>query len=215
MLTLADMRSLKVHDQFVSYAHAYRSASAMLCRQMETDDTGYTWPHATVILMLAAHAVELFLKGALQKRTGMIIETHDIQQLSEKYREAFQDAAFAWDIPFAIPLSETEQIAQAKELWPEIDQAAYKESIKAAPKPSVLYRYPKTFPSKEEKKKGVKGPQEWRGAYGFTTPTEFLTTLDQLGQDFNRLKLELDKLPDPPHGRPSPSSNPSCSPERK
>lgn len=199
MLTLADTRSLKVHDQFLCYAYAYRSASATLCRQMKNDDTRSTWPHATVILMLAAQAVELFLKGALLKRAGEIQATHDIQQLSEKYRETFQDAAFAWDIPFAIPLSETEQIAQAKELWPDIDEAAYKKFIQAAPKPSVLYRYPKTFPSKEDREKGDTGPQEWRGAYGFTTPTEFLTTLDKLERDFNRLKLELDKLPDPSH----------------
>lgn len=186
MLTLADIANLDTHDQFFSYADAYRSASAMLCRQMKQDDTYYTWSHAAVVLMLAAHAVELFLKGALLKRTGKIIETHNIQRLAEKYRETFQETALTWDILFANPLSETELIILMKEEWPEINEVQLKQSIAATPDPSILYRYPVDKPGKD-----------WRGHYGFTTPTEFLATLDQLGQDFQRIKSALDKLPDP------------------
>ena len=184
MLTLADINHLEVPDQLFSYAEAYRFASALLCRKVESNDTFYTWPHASVTLMLAAHAVELFLKGALLKRKIKISGTHNIQKLAEEYRKAFQDAAFAWEIPFANPLSETELIALMKEQWPDTDEAKLKESIAATPHPSIVYRYPVS-----------KDGKEWRGLYGFT-PTGFLPVLDQLELDFKRLRSELDKLAD-------------------
>lgn len=183
MLTLADIKHLEVPEQLFSYADAYRSASVLLCRKVESYDTFYNWPNATVVLMLAAHAVELFLKGALLKRKVKITLTHNIQQLAEKYRETFQEEAFAWDIPFATPLSETELIAQMKRLSPDLDETKLKEFIAATPQPSILYRYP------------VNGSKEWRGVYGFT-PTEFLSTLDQMERDFKRLRFDLDKLAD-------------------
>lgn len=182
MLTLADMNSQEVPDQLLNYADAYRSASVLLCRKVESDNTSYTWPHASVVMMLASHAVELFLKGALLKRKIKISGTHNIQKLAEKYRETFQDAAFAWEIPFANPLSETELIAQMKQSWPDIDVAELKKSIAATPDPSILYRYPVS-----------KDGKEWRGLYGFT-PAGFLPRLNQLELDFKRLKSELDKL---------------------
>ena len=182
MLTLADINHLEVPDQLFSYAEAYRAASVILCRKVENDDTLYTWPHATVILMLAAHAVELFLKGALLKRGVEISRTHNVQQLAEKYRETFQDAAFAWEIPFANPLSETELIAQIKQLWPQINETELRRSIATTPAPSILFRYPVN-------NEGM----EWRGVYGFTS-NGFLPRLEQLERDFRRLRLELDKL---------------------
>ncbi len=60
MLTLSDISHLKVPDQFFGYADAFLSGSALLCRKVERDDTFYTWPHASTVLMLAAHGVELF-----------------------------------------------------------------------------------------------------------------------------------------------------------
>ncbi len=183
MITLADIRHQDPSEQLFSYAEVYRSASVVLCHRIAGDETFYTWPNATVVLMLAAHAVELFLKGALLKRKIEISRTHDIQQLAEKYREKFPEPIYAWNIPFANPLSEKEVIANMKQLWPDIDEVKLKESMDLAPDPSILYRYPVN-----------KAGKEWPGAYGFTTPTEFLSTLDQLERDFNRLRLKLSKL---------------------
>lgn len=193
MITLADIRHLEPPEQLFSYAEAYRSASVLLCHRIAGEETFYTWPNATVVLMLAAHAVELFLKGALLKRKVMISRTHDIQQLAENYREKFPEPTFAWNIPFATPLSETEVIANMKQLWSDIDEVKLKESMDLAPDPSILYRYPVTIT--KDKATGAKRIEEWWGAYGFT-PTGFLPVLDQLEQDFNRLRLELNKLSD-------------------
>lgn len=185
MITLADIHHLDPPEQLFSYAEAYRSASVVLCHRITGNETFCTWPNATVVLMLAAHAVELFLKGALLKKKVMISRTHDIQQLAEKYREKFPELMFDWNIPFANPRSEKEVIANMKQLWPDIDEVKLKESMDLAPDPSILYRYPVN-----------KAGKEWPGVYSFTTPTEFLSTLAQLERDFNRLRLELSKLAD-------------------
>jgi hypothetical protein len=87
MLTLSDIRHLKVSDQFFSYADDFLSGSALLCSKVESDDTFYTWPHASTVLMLAAHSVELFLKGALLKRKVEIWRTHNINRLEQTRRE--------------------------------------------------------------------------------------------------------------------------------
>lgn len=179
MLTLSEFNHLDEPDQFFGYAEAYRYASDQLCRRMESDDSLYTWPNASVILMLAAHAVELFLKGALLKR-NVEMGGHDIQQLAEKYREVFTEPELAWDFPFASPLSRTETIASMKQQWPDIDEAKLKEFMETAPAPSILYRYPV-----------YRSGKKWRTLCGFTTATEFLSTLDQVDQDFKRIKLLL------------------------
>lgn len=180
MLTLSDFNHLDEPDQFFGYAEAYLSASDQLCRRMESDDTFYTWPNAATILMLAAHAVELFLKGALLKKQVNIVG-HNIQQLAEEYRQVFTESELTWDIPFANPLSRTEQIAFMKQEWPDIDEDRLKKSIEAALEPSVLYRYPL-----------YRSGKKWRTLCGFTTATDFLTTLDQMNQDFTRIRMHLD-----------------------
>jgi hypothetical protein len=54
--------------------------------------------------MLAAHATELFIKGALLTSDPTAIpEHHRIDELSAEYRKRFPNqAAFEWDIPFGI-----------------------------------------------------------------------------------------------------------------
>lgn len=68
MLTHSEIGHLTVPEQLFDFANAYRSASAILCEKFESADVTFcTWPNAAVVLMLAAHAVELFLKGTLLK----------------------------------------------------------------------------------------------------------------------------------------------------
>lgn len=63
MIVDSEIRHLSVPARFFAYANAYRSAAVALYQQMATDRESCSWPNASVVLMLAAHAVELFLKG--------------------------------------------------------------------------------------------------------------------------------------------------------
>lgn len=183
MLTHSDIGHLPVPDQLFEYANAYRRSSSVLCEKFESshDVTFHTWPHAAVVLMLAVHAVELFLKGALLKRNVNVWSySHNLDKLAAKYRETFQgEPAFTWDIPFASTLTETEWIALMKQLHPDIKEADLKGMISATPNPSILYRYPVN-----------KVGKEWPGLYGFTPP-EFNQILSQLECDFDRIRSQM------------------------
>lgn len=83
-------------QRFVLYAHAYLNSAQLSCEQMAAHEAQRTWPNATVVLMLAAHSVELFLKGAILGRESHAkVGGHRINLLSEKYRQLYPEPAFA------------------------------------------------------------------------------------------------------------------------
>jgi hypothetical protein len=187
-VTNANIQYLQEPEQMFAYADAYRSAAAAMCGQMTAEATHYTWPNAVVILMLAAHAVELFLKGALLKRNpaANVRQTHNIGVLSAKYRLQFPEPSFEWDIPFSFGLPEAEWIELMKELVPratEVEAKGMREEMRkrlsARPSPSVLYRYPTD-----------NSGTAWSGDEGFE-PHSFLTLLDHVEKDFKRIKSHL------------------------
>ena len=56
-------------QRYFEYAKAYLQASIDVCLRMLNDEEQSTWPNASVALMLAAHSVELFFKGAILVKT--------------------------------------------------------------------------------------------------------------------------------------------------
>lgn len=188
-ITYSEIQHLQEPEQLFAYADAYRSAAATMCQQMTSNATRSTWPNAVVVLMLTAHAVELFLKGALLKRSPAASErytTHRIDILSAKYRLQFREPSFEWDIPFSSGLTIAEWIEQMTNEYPnltdnEINEMREEliEKEKERPAPSVLYRYPTD-----------NSGTEWRGSEGFE-PHSFLFLLVQVENDFKRIKANL------------------------
>lgn len=167
LITDSDVRNLPVSSRFIAYADAYSTAAIALCEQMTTTEEACTWPNASVVLMLSAHAVELFIKGAVLSRDdSALLEGHDLERLGVEYHKRFPEAEFAWDIPF-----KTINIG-----LPEAEMALLRKSN---PQPSILYRYPVE-----------KGGKEWRGLYGFE-PCSYRVVLKQMRDDFDRIKLLL------------------------
>ena len=182
MITYADIQQLPVPEQLFTYADAYRSAASALCQQMTNDARSRTWPNAAVVLILAAHAVELFLKGAVLKRSPdakVWARQHNIDDLSADYRAQFPEPSFEWNIPFTSGLTEEEWKAQMKAVHPSLTEAEIEGLRAATPPPSILYRYPVE-----------KDGSEWRGVYGFE-PHSFLVLLGQVEIDFERIKSQL------------------------
>ena len=174
-VSYSDIQGLQVHDQMFTYAEAYRNAAAIHCQHMIKDAASCTWPNASAVLMLTAHAVELFLKGAILKRSpnaNVWDHQHSIDDLVAAYKAQFPESSFEWDIPFkggdGYPDTFTvEQIKKIEEL---------KKKIRC---PSILYRYPV---DKEGK--------EWRAMLGFE-PRGFLSLLEQVETDFERIRSQL------------------------
>lgn len=168
MVTDSEILHLAVPQRFFEYAHAYRNAASALCIKMTTEDASCTWPNATVVLLLAAHATELFIKGAILCRDpAATMEHHRIDDLSAEYRKLYPEPSFEWDIPFMTGE------------YPDMAETEIAALKKATPVPSILYRYPVS-----------KGGRKWRGAFGFE-PYSFLGLLEQVKYDFERIKAQI------------------------
>ncbi|SFK53808.1 hypothetical protein [Lysobacter sp. cf310] len=154
---------LSESQRFVLYAGAYLEASRSVCLRMRAEDTENTWPNAAVTMMLAAHAVELFLKGVIHSRDPKALaKIHRIDQLAETYYGLFPEEEFAFDVPFQgdYPGFSEDEIATLK---------------KEEPIPSILFRYP-------VKSSGV----EWQGVHGFEAQG-FLELIAELRDVFSRI----------------------------
>ena len=150
-------------QRFVLYAHAYLSSARLSCEQMATDAAQRTWPNATVVLLLAAHSVELFLKGAILCRDAQAkVGDHRIDLLTEKYQQLYPESALEFDVPFR-----TE--------YASISEAEIQALKKTEPVPSVLFRYPVRKPG-----------EEWQGVHAFE-PDGFLKVLANLRSSYDRI----------------------------
>ena len=149
------------------YADAYLSASEAVSFRMQEEHGAKTWPNASVALMLAAHSLELFLKGAIFLREPMAaVGHHRIDELYKRYRALYSDQKFAFDPPFLTEYAGS-SVAEMKALKQE------------QPVPSILYRYPVPRPG-----------EEWNAVLAFT-PDGFLSVLAKLRDDYERFRKAI------------------------
>jgi hypothetical protein len=165
MVVDSELLELSIPDRFFAYAEAYSNGAKALTEKMASDDSPSNWPNAAVVLMLSAHSVELFLKGALfTKDPKAKINHHNIDVLFDLYCQNYTDGKFSFEMPF-----KTEYLSIS-----EAEIKALREHTSLTP--SVLYRYPT-----------ASGELEWGGAYGFEV-SSFLPVLNKLITDFQRLR---------------------------
>jgi len=149
--------------RYIAYANAYLKASRIMCERMKKGSPDRTWPFAAVTMLLAAHAVELFLKGAILVRDPLQAKAHhNIIELKKVYDQLFPEPEFAWDLP------------------PDVDYLGFLEEsdtklLSGGYMPSLLHRYPVDKPG-----------LEWEGRQ-FFSPDEFLAGLINAQKDFSRL----------------------------
>ncbi len=180
MVTDAEVRHLPVPAKLFAYADAYLAAAITFSQKMTLDAGLCTWPNGAVALMLAAHSVELFLKGAiLQKNPSANVwaRGHNIESLASDFRAEFAQIPIEWDIPFG----GTDMHLGTD--FPDWLPDSEIETIKSqTPHPSIRYRYPVD-----------KGGTERRGAEGFE-PHSFLSLLLGLKTDFDRIQSLILRL---------------------
>jgi hypothetical protein len=167
MITDSEMAGMTLPQRFFEYAIAYRNAASAMCSSMVKDQAMRTWPNANVVLLLAAHSTELFLKGAIFSRDPLATtEHHFLDSLGTEYNRLFPEPQFNWKIPFRTD-------------WRGFSEAELEVLRKTSPVPSMLYRYPVS-----------KGRKEWNGAFGFEAGS-FMEVLEQVDQDFQRIMAHI------------------------
>lgn len=170
MVTDNEIRLLSVSERLFAYADAYLLAATTMCGHMAHGQQSANWPQGAVVLMLSAHSVELFLKGAILARSpteNVWARNHNLEKLREDYQRCFQEPDFAWDIPFSI------------ECLGEFDEVEIAQLKGKTPEPSILYRYPVQ-----------KNAKEWEGCYGFE-PHSFSVVLKEVRKAFDRIRRLL------------------------
>ncbi len=157
LLVANKVESLSPPDQFAAYAMAYLDSAEKLCRLLARSYRKATYERGTVVLYLAMHSVELFLKGAILRKAPDERFNHDLEHIHNRYNALYPGKRYRLDIPFK---SNYGEIAQAKALSPPIDQR---------------YRYPQD-----------KDGKPWSGIYSFEA-NSFLGELATLRSSFKRL----------------------------
>jgi hypothetical protein len=101
-------------ENTLSLALSYSEAMIFLCNGIVEDEFGRHFHNTRVILQLAHHATELFLKGAIMCKGEPPAKTHSIEQLRQQYLTLLPDKQFHFEIPFEILETRT------GELFPEL-----------------------------------------------------------------------------------------------
>jgi len=167
MATDSEIRALSTPDKMFAYADSYLRGSLALCEEL-AQAFRCTWADGAVVLMMSAHATELFLKGMLLKRMKeqeVWAYGHNLERLASAFHFRFSEPEFAWEIPFRTEYLSNMTAEEIAALAPQRD----------AP-PSILYRYPVD-----------KTGEDWRGVYGFE-PNMFVPVLRGMKNDFARLR---------------------------
>lgn len=154
--------------QFAAYAIAYLDSAQRLCTVLAHSHKKASFERGAVVLYLAAHAVELFLKGAILRKSPKERFSHDLEHLHSRYETLYPGKHYHLEIPF-------------KSNYPPGISSVEKSNMKAlSPPTDQLYRYPS---DKEGK--------SWFGVYSFEAGS-FQEELNALRQKFDSLLSAYD-----------------------
>ena len=168
-----EIEGLDNPDLFHDLAVAYLDTSIVATREMVYGAFSPRFSHSRVVLSMAYHATELFLKGAILRATGEKKQDgHVLKGLYERYEELYQDQDYHFDVPFSFGYLgfRPERVAELQKDEPPQDQ---------------MYRY----------HTNLKGKQ-WDGAHGFDAES-FLQTLQSLKKTFTTLGRRIHWKPEP------------------
>lgn len=160
----------------MAFSDAYMDSACRLCTVLALSNRKATYPRGSVVLYLAFHATELFLKGAILHKSPKenIISSHNVEALYKLYRKLYPKKKFEITLIFRSDEPDFSGLEPdlVKELKLEIQQLE-----KSNPN-DQRYRYP-------QNKNGV----PWHGVQGFEA-SSFLIELKRAKAEF----LEISKL---------------------
>ena len=171
MLVDSEVVNLAVPEQFSAFSNAYLDSAIRLCTVLARSTKKATYVRGSVVLYLAFHATELFLKGAILKSVPEenVGTTHNIVNLNNRYKNLYPSKKYRFDLLFTseepdFSNIEPDKVKEFKIIIEEIEKDNPHDQ---------KYRYP-------QNKKGM----PWHGAHGFE-PSSFLRELKQLREQFN------------------------------
>ena len=162
----SNIRTLPVHEQLFEFSYSYLTAAQVLCQRAVERAEIKDWPAGAVVLMNAAHAVELFLKASLLRKDrefDVWVFGHDIHSLANEYERQFPGPDLSWDIPFRHSVPD------------DITEDERKHYRQHTAQPSIALRYPVS-----------RLGSSWLTLQAFE-PHSFSQDLSRLEKDFDRI----------------------------
>jgi hypothetical protein len=92
--------NLPIPFQFMAFADAYLDSASRLCKVLSRSTRKRSYPRGAVVLFLAYHAVELFLKAAIVHKYPKEGLHHNVEQLYNRYRALYPGRRYEFDLPF-------------------------------------------------------------------------------------------------------------------
>ncbi|KPV02881.1 hypothetical protein APR51_44770 [Variovorax paradoxus] len=90
-------------------SNAYAQAADVLTQALVAGDYDADFHNTRVVLHLCHHALELFLKGAIQVRSGLQARSsHRLDRLLKEYRLLYPEEHFVFDTPFGRELLDSD-----------------------------------------------------------------------------------------------------------
>lgn len=176
MLVDSEVLALSVPEQFMEFSDAYMDSACRLCTVLALSTRKATYSRGSVVLYLAFHATELFLKGAILHKSPNenISSSHDVGTLYNRYRKLYPKKKYEIGLLFRSEEPDYSGLEPdiVKTLKIEIQQLE-----KSNPN-DQRYRYP-------QNKKGI----PWDGVHGFEA-FSFLNELKRVRSEF----LEISQL---------------------
>jgi len=143
-----------------------------LCKDMLDREFPTSFSHATVIMSLFHHGIELFLKFAIAMAGKKAPNHHNIRELLGEYDNSYPDASFRLDLPFVVRyLGYSEE---EKEKW-------IKEEKQDANRTDQMGRY-----------HSDRSGKPWGGVHAFI-PESFLAEAGELASKFASLRTRIEQ----------------------
>jgi hypothetical protein len=101
MVVESDLASLSIPLKFLSFSDAYLDSASRLCTVLKRSPKKSNYARGSVVLYLAFHAIELFLKSAiLERNPNEKLGNHDIEVLSKRYKKLYPGMKYEFHPPF-------------------------------------------------------------------------------------------------------------------
>lgn len=178
MVHFSEIETRRASLQFLAFSEAYLESAERLCIALAASPSKSNYPKGAVVMSLAFHGIELFLKAAILEKSpneqfsGNV--GHDLDHLGKRYLNLYPGKKHAFEVPFR---DEEIDLVNPDPLILEELKILIAEHKRATPT-DQLYRYPRDTEGRL-----------WKGIYAFEA-SSFATVIRKSRQDIARL-MEL------------------------
>lgn len=102
MLVDSEVLSVSVPERYMEFSDAYMDSACRLCTVLARSTRKATYVRGSVVMYLAFHATELFLKGAIlhKKSDENVNSTHNVETLFNRYIKLYPKKEYKFDLLF-------------------------------------------------------------------------------------------------------------------